>query len=331
MDEKSLRSLICEAGRLLLSEGLVARTWGNVSCRMDDTHILITPSGLDYLQTREEDIVCVALPGITWTGARKPSSEKGVHAVAYETFPDVRVVVHTHQTYASALGLADWDNMDISAEERSRLGGLACAGYGLPGTDKLKDAVRAAFQSGAQTVLMVHHGAVICGRDLADVMDRVRLLEQICKRNCRGAQQQPSRADSAVAPALRDAVMRVYPCVGIADAAPITAWADLGTPLFAQLDDMAQMLGGRIDCVASDAASVVRALKKRDAVLVPGVGAVIRAENADDVAALALLAEKAAICAWHTRACKVRARLGGFDVALMRYVYLKKYAKRKDG
>ena len=250
MDEKSLRSLICEAGRLLLSEGLVARTWGNVSCRMDDTHILITPSGLDYLQTREEDIVCVALPGITWTGARKPSSEKGVHAVAYETFPDVRVVVHTHQTYASALGLADWDNMDISAEERSRLGGLACAGYGLPGTDKLKDAVRAAFQSGAQTVLMVHHGAVICGRDLADVMDRVRLLEQICKRNCRGAQQQPSRADSAVAPALRDAVMRVYPCVGIADAAPITAWADLGTPLFAQLDDMAQMLGGRIDCVA---------------------------------------------------------------------------------
>ena len=331
MDENLQRSLICNAGRQLLLDGLVARTWGNVSCRLDKTHFLITPSGLDYSRTREEDIVCMDLPTMSWTGARKPSSEKGVHAAGYEIFADVGAVVHTHQTYASALGLANWDKMDISDAERSRLGGLACAGYGLPGTDKLKNAVKASFQTGAQTVLMVHHGAVICGRDLADAMDRARLLEQICHRNCVGAQEQPSRADSSAVVALRAAVMDAYPCVELTDAVPLVAWANLGAPLVAQLDDMAQMLGGRIDCVPPDSASVIRGLSRHGAVLIPGIGAIVRAENADDVAALALLIEKAALCAWHARACNVRARLSGFDVALMRYVYLKKYSKRKDG
>ena len=58
------RELICGTGRELLNTGLVARTWGNVSCRLDEKHFLITPSGLDYLKTTPEDIACVELNGL---------------------------------------------------------------------------------------------------------------------------------------------------------------------------------------------------------------------------------------------------------------------------
>lgn len=56
MEEKIARELICDTGRELLKTGLVARTWGNVSCRLDKSSFLITPSGLDYLKTMPEDI-----------------------------------------------------------------------------------------------------------------------------------------------------------------------------------------------------------------------------------------------------------------------------------
>ena len=50
VEESIARALICDTGRELLKTGLVARTWGNVSCRLDEKHFLITPSGLDYLK-----------------------------------------------------------------------------------------------------------------------------------------------------------------------------------------------------------------------------------------------------------------------------------------
>ena len=48
MEEQELRNIVVATGPELLCEGLVARTWGNISARVDDTHYLITPSGMDY-------------------------------------------------------------------------------------------------------------------------------------------------------------------------------------------------------------------------------------------------------------------------------------------
>ena len=56
MDDQALRTCICETGRELLENGLVARTWGNVSARADGGHYLVTPSGMDYGSIAPEDI-----------------------------------------------------------------------------------------------------------------------------------------------------------------------------------------------------------------------------------------------------------------------------------
>ena len=58
MDEKEKRALLVATGKELLQEELVARTWGDRSCRLDSSHRLITPSGSrPHAQTREDDIV----------------------------------------------------------------------------------------------------------------------------------------------------------------------------------------------------------------------------------------------------------------------------------
>ena len=329
MEETAQRELICQTGLALLEMGLVARTWGNVSSRLDANHFLITPSGLDYHKTQPQDIARVELSTMTWEGPRKPSGERGVHAAAYAQFPEVNFVIHTHQNCASALGLAGFDAMDITPEERAALGGLAKAEYGLPGTKKLKNAVSAALATGAHTVLMSGHGVVICGADQAQAMERARLLEDICRRNLRLPQAAPRRLPEEETQALLAAVDREVPNAAVSGGDYTVLWADQGEPLRAQLDDMAQMLGPRVLCVEPAAEDVIQALKKRDAVFVRGVGAIVQAADPDDREALCLLTEKSALCALHAAGLGVKAQLSTLDAALMRLVYQKNYAKRK--
>ncbi|MCQ2401811.1 MAG: class II aldolase/adducin family protein [Lachnospiraceae bacterium] len=77
MDLYKAKKDLVETGRELLKRKLTARTWGNISERVDGTHFLITPSGLDYMKTSEEDIVLYNISDGTYEGNRKPSSEKG--------------------------------------------------------------------------------------------------------------------------------------------------------------------------------------------------------------------------------------------------------------
>ena len=97
----------------------------------------------------------------------------------------------------------------------------------------------------------------------------------------------------------------------------------------AQVDDMAQMIGGKIP-IAKDVSDAEHMMKKYNAVLVPDCGAVIRAETEDDLHAMKLLVDKACLCAAHTRASGKEKKLSAVDVALMHFVYLNKYSKQKE-
>lgn len=59
--EDEARLLVVRAGRRLLEAGLAARTWGNVSARVSDTHFVITPSGEAYEDLRPERLVRVRI------------------------------------------------------------------------------------------------------------------------------------------------------------------------------------------------------------------------------------------------------------------------------
>lgn len=295
-----LREDIISTGLELLSTGLVARTWGNVSAKVDNNHLLITPSGLDYTKTKPENLALYNSEDKTHEGTHKPSSEKGIHASAYELLSDAGFVIHTHQTYASAFSVYGIDKLEMSDEERKMLGGIAEAEYGLPGTKKLKKAVRVCFAKGAHAVLMKHHGAVVVGKDKEEALQRVKLLEEICMRNYKGHELKEKAS---------------------------VAYSRLGISLPAQLDDMAQMIGRKVPVVRGDKE---KALEKYNAILVPGEGAFVKGKDNDDTEALKILVEKAAVTALHLRYYNVNKKLNWLDTSLMNFVYKKKYSKQKE-
>lgn len=329
MEQRVLQALVVDTGRILLEEGLAARTWGNVSCRLDEDRYLITPSGMDYKKLTPQDIACCDLQTGKWEGPHKPSGERGAHAAAYACFPDVQVVLHTHQTYASALGLAGGRELGLTSEERAQLGGVAAAAYGLPGTKTLHNAIRRALQTGAQTILMAHHGALICGASQQQALERAWLLERVCRRSWRGVCREEAALPAETLRSLLQKIRVTCPLAQAVTTKELLTLAANKTPLSAQLDDMAQMIGRQLPAAPCRADAAAEAVQKAGAALIPGVGAIVCGKDEDDTEALAILAQKAAVAALHAQALDIRADLSGLDDLLMHLVYTKKYARQK--
>ena len=353
MSNVDKRREIIDTGIELLEEKLVARTWGNISARIDADNYLITPSGLDYTSMREEDIVSVNIKTGEYTGINRPSGEKGVHSAAYEVFDDVNFVVHTHQTYATAVSLAGFDSLeatagspaglesfettagsptgsesfDITEEEIEKLGGIALAEYGLPGTKEITNACKSALLTGAHTVLMIHHGVLVLGKDKEEAMKRVKLLESICERNVKRVIKDNTLNNylKALNTCPEDNSSYRY-CEVLTDKALI-ALSNSETEIFSQLDDVSQMIGTKIVTVDS----LDKALKLNDnAVLIKGVGALIKAENKDDLEALKVLMNKMAIVKLYTKAKNVKAEISIEESDFMHYDYVNRYSLQNN-
>ena len=103
--EKEAREILVKAGLELVRTGLIARTWGNISARISDEEFIITPSGIPYERLTADMMVKVKISDLSYEGDIKPSSEKGIHAKAYLYRKDVSFIIHTHQTYATALSV----------------------------------------------------------------------------------------------------------------------------------------------------------------------------------------------------------------------------------
>lgn len=184
MEIMEAKELVIKAGIELLNEGLIVRTWGNISCRVSDTQFVITPSGIAYEDLTPEKIVLVNVADCTYDGDIKPSSEKGIHAACYALRPEVNFVIHTHQVNASIVSALGRDINNVSGEDKDVIGdNVPIAAYGLPGTGKLKKGVIAAItRSDSKAAIMAHHGAVCMGTSYEDAKDVASRLENVCER-----------------------------------------------------------------------------------------------------------------------------------------------------
>lgn len=176
------REQVCQAGRQLLQEGLVARTWGNVSVRLNDREMVITPSGRKYDELSPEDMVIVDIQTLAFQGKIKPSSELKLHCQIYKTRPQIGAVIHTHQMYASIIAAA---HQDIEVEDpllQKILGAkrIQTAPYALPNTRKITMATASALGD-AYAAVMANHGAVCTGSDLTGAFEVTRALERACQ------------------------------------------------------------------------------------------------------------------------------------------------------
>ena len=180
MTVQEAKEKVCAAGKQLLKEGLVARTWGNVSIKVNETQMVITPSGRKYDELTPEDMVLVDFYTLKYEGI-KPSSELKLHCEVYKTRPHIESVIHTHQMYASIVAAARKDVIVSDLEHQKILGGniIKAAPYALPNTKKITVETARAIEN-SNAALMSNHGVVCIGKDIEDVFVVARTLEAAC-------------------------------------------------------------------------------------------------------------------------------------------------------
>lgn len=183
MDILEAKELVVRAGKEVVASGLIARTWGNISCRISDTQFVITPSGRAYETLTPDEIVVVNTADCSYDGDIKPSSEKGIHAEVYKLRPEVNFVIHTHQINASIVSTLGLDINSLAKKSAAVIGNNVPVGsYGLPGTGKLrKGVVEALMRSDSKAVIMAHHGALCMGADYDEAFKVASELETVCE------------------------------------------------------------------------------------------------------------------------------------------------------
>jgi L-fuculose-phosphate aldolase len=175
------KSVVCEAGKRLLRENLVSGTWGNLSLRIDEASMVITPSGMPYEALSPDDMVVVNYKTLAWEGKNKPSSELKLHAAIYIERKDIHAVIHTHQPSASTVAAARREVPPILDDMAQIIGpNVRVASYALPNTKKIvRKTIRAL--RGRNAALMANHGAVCIGHD----MDEAFVVSQVLEKACR--------------------------------------------------------------------------------------------------------------------------------------------------
>ncbi len=182
MKMKYERELVVEYGIKLREAGLCPGTSGNLSI-LDAAlgYMAISPSGMDYYETKTEDVVVMDLEANIADGSRKPSSEWALHTEFYKKKPEIGAVVHTHSDYCTAFAVL---NMPLKAVHfaigSAGAAEIPCAPYALFGSKELAEGA-AEYCGKSKAVLLANHGIVCCDRDIASAFSLAMNMEYIAK------------------------------------------------------------------------------------------------------------------------------------------------------
>ena len=172
-----VRAAVLAAAKKMYARGLVEGTAGNVSGRVTEDRVVVTPSSVGYDTMTLDDLVLVDLAGQVIQGERSPTSEKSLHLECYRNYPEVQGVVHCHATYASMFAVAGRAIPAGIDEFVIYIGGdVPCAEYRQSGTDGLAVEV-ASHLKDRSAALMANHGMVCVGNSVEDALHSALVVE----------------------------------------------------------------------------------------------------------------------------------------------------------
>lgn len=175
------REAVLAAAKKMLADGLVEGTSGNISGRLPDGLVCLSPSSVPYDTMTLEDLVVVDLDGTVVDGHRSPTTEKDLHLSALRQYPELGSVIHTHAVYATMFALAHEPIPAVIEEVVVYLGGdVPCCDYKGTGTAELGDEVASKLvDRGA--ALVANHGLVTCGSSPEKALHNAALVERTAK------------------------------------------------------------------------------------------------------------------------------------------------------
>jgi len=179
--ERKNRLEIVQFGRLLHQNRFVAATDGNLSTRLDEQRLLITPTCISKGRMRTSDLVIVDREGNRLSGKRRVSSELAMHLMIYRLRPDVNGIVHAHPPTATGFAASGLDlNRPLVCEVVVGLGSIPLARYGTPGTPELTGALEPLIPN-YDAILMANHGVVTFGPSLENAYMKMETVEHFAR------------------------------------------------------------------------------------------------------------------------------------------------------
>ncbi|HIU11024.1 MAG TPA: class II aldolase/adducin family protein [Candidatus Avidehalobacter gallistercoris] len=172
---------IVTAGARLYQTGLVAGNDGNLSVRLNENEVLLTPTGVSKGELLPDMLVLVDMQGDVLSGRLRPTSEWALHLMVYQHDPEMRAVIHAHAPYAAAFALAGRGLSGCKlAEVTECLGEIPLLPYAPPGSIELARQVGQAAAD-SRGALMAAHGPVCWGADMRQALYRLEELELACR------------------------------------------------------------------------------------------------------------------------------------------------------
>ncbi len=174
---------IINVGMTLDRYRLISLSGGNVSMRIGQ-RIIVTPSGMSYETLVPQDVVVLDLAGKVIEGERRPSVDTVALLYIFNHMPEVNAIIHTHQPYATAIGLV-MDELPAFCTTlvNATLGAVKVAPYSSAAS--LDMGIRTVEHIGnKRAVILRNHGVITVGPTLKDALYAAVYLEDACRSYC---------------------------------------------------------------------------------------------------------------------------------------------------
>lgn len=177
-----MKQIVLETSKTAYGEKLFAGTSGNLSTYDSVSKLMaITPSSVDYLKMKIDDILVINLDGEIVEGTEKPSSEWRMHAAVYKNRPDIHAVIHTHSPYAAGFAVVN-KAIPIALIEMVRFvgGDIPVAEFAMAGTEEL-GIVALKVLSNRKSCLLANHGVLTIGENITEAFKSAVYTEDAAK------------------------------------------------------------------------------------------------------------------------------------------------------
>ncbi len=181
MTDQEAKLQILEIGRRMFERRYVAANDGNLSIKLGEDRIWVTPAGVSKGYMTADMLVCVDRRGNVVEGTYKPSSESKMHLRVYRENPAVRAVVHAHPIAATSFAVARIPlDVALLTESVLGLGVVPVAPYAMTGTEAVPASI-APYCRDYNAVLLANHGALTWGTDITQAYYRLETLECVAE------------------------------------------------------------------------------------------------------------------------------------------------------
>ncbi len=181
--EGELRLAILECGQVCYARHLMTSNDGNISVRLAEGRVLITPAGISKGRMQVDDLLVIDLEGepVSSKAASRPSTETPMHLEVYRQRADVRAVIHAHPVFATALTVAGFDfPADMLPEVMLTLGDVPVSAYAAPSSREDAQAIRPLIGA-HDAILLRQHGSLTVGKDLEQALIHLERIEHVAE------------------------------------------------------------------------------------------------------------------------------------------------------